>query len=223
MAVEGKILDKIPKTERILWSQFEEIQSAFIYLFMTLREINLQSKVVSGRPMNQTLDWQHLPETSRPAPPTLAVAATAVTPRWAGQPGESARSSPSPSYKEGSYMSGTEEDLYWDPSTNDDFYAEEDWDSSGVQIADSSDSYDYDDYSYHDEYEDDFRMLADDPAAEVTVSLVVTQPEGSIGWDRRPPSSILSQHLASKEFVRLGAGRRRTTLSLTVPSICLLT
>jgi hypothetical protein len=115
---------------------------------MTLREINLQSKVVSGRPMNQTLDWQHLPETSRPVPPTLAVAATAVTSWWAGQPGESARSSPSSSYKEGSYMSGTEEDPYWDPSTNDDYYAG--WDSSGVQIADSSDSYDYDDYDYDD-------------------------------------------------------------------------
>jgi hypothetical protein len=96
-------------------------------------------------------------------------------------------------------MSGTEEDLYWDPGTNDDFYAEEDWDSSGVQIADSSEpynyndydynayDYDYDDYSYHDECEDDFRMLADDPAAEVTASLVMTQPEGCIGRDSRPP------------------------------------
>jgi hypothetical protein len=98
MAVVGKMLDKLPKVERILWLQFEEIRSAFIedwpwkfIRFMTLREINLQSKVVSGGPMNQTLDWQHLPETSRPAPPTLAVAATAATSRWAGQPGESAR------------------------------------------------------------------------------------------------------------------------------------
>jgi hypothetical protein len=86
MAVVGKMLDKLPKTERILWSQFEELQSAFIedwpwkfIRFMTLREINLQFKVVSGRPMNHTVDWQHLPETSRPTPPTLAVAATAVT------------------------------------------------------------------------------------------------------------------------------------------------
>jgi hypothetical protein len=30
-------------------------------------------------------------------------------------------------------------------------------------------------------------MLAVDPAAEVTVSLVVTQPEGNIGRDSRPP------------------------------------
>jgi hypothetical protein len=101
-------------------------------------------------------------------------------------------SQPGPRYKEGSYISGTEEDPYWDPGTNDDFYAEEDWDSSGVQIADSSepydyDDYDYDDYSYHDEYEDDFRMLADDSAAEVTASLVVTQPEGCNGWDSWPP------------------------------------
>jgi hypothetical protein len=179
--------------------QFEEIQSAFIedwpwkfIRFMTLREVNLQSKVVSGRPMNQELDWQYLPGTSRPAPPTLAVAVTAVTSRWAGQPGESARSSPVPSYREGSYTSGTEEDLYWDPGTSGDYYAEEDWDSSGVQIADSSDPYDngdygYDDYDYSYDYEDDYRMLADDPAAEVTVSLVVTQPEGSIGRDSQLP------------------------------------
>jgi hypothetical protein len=78
MAVVGKMLDKLPKTERILWSQFEELQSAFIedwpwkfIRFMTLREINLRFKVVSGRPMNQTLDWQHLPETSRPTPTQL--------------------------------------------------------------------------------------------------------------------------------------------------------
>jgi hypothetical protein len=97
-------------------------------------------------------------------------------------------------------MSGTEEDPYWDSSTNDDFYAEEDWDSSRVQIADSSDSYnyddyDYDDYSYHDEYEDDFRMLVDDPAAEVTVSLVVM---GALAGIAGPlaVSSIPSQHLA---------------------------
>jgi hypothetical protein len=62
-------------------------------------------------------------------------------------------------------MSDTGEDLCCDPGTNDDFYAEEDWDSSGVQISDSSEPYDYndyeyDDYSYHDEYENDFRMLA---------------------------------------------------------------
>jgi hypothetical protein len=46
-------------------------------------------------------------------------------------------------------MSGTEEDPYWDTSTNDDYYAEEGWDSSRVQIADSSDSYYYDDYDYY--------------------------------------------------------------------------
>jgi hypothetical protein len=84
-------------------------------------------------------------------------------------------------------MSGTEEDLYCDPGANDYFYAEEDWDSSGVQISDSSEPYDYDDYSYHDEYENDFRMLADDPAAKVAASLVVTQPEGRTGRDSRPP------------------------------------
>jgi hypothetical protein len=76
----------------------------------------------------------------------------------------------------------------------------------------------YDDYSYHDEYEDDFRMLADDPAAELNVSLVVTQPKGCNGQDCQPPGG--QQH---PKFVRLGVERRRTTLSLTVPSICLLT
>jgi hypothetical protein len=102
-------------------------------------------------------------------------------------------------------MSGTVEDPYGDPSANDDFYAEEDWDSSGVQISDSSEPYDcndyeYDDYSYHDEYDDDFRMLTDDPAAEVTVSLVVTQPEGSIGRDSRPPGG--QQHPKSAPGLR---------------------
>jgi hypothetical protein len=51
----------------------------------------------------------------------------------------------------------------------------------GVQIADSSDSYDYN-YDY-----DDYRMLAEDTAAEVTALLVVIQPEGNIGWGSQPP------------------------------------
>jgi hypothetical protein len=69
MAVVEKMLDKLPKSEKKLWLQFEEIQTAFIedwpwkfIRFMMLKEINLQSKVVSGRPMNQEQDWQHLPE-----------------------------------------------------------------------------------------------------------------------------------------------------------------
>jgi hypothetical protein len=95
MAVVEKMLYKLPKKEKKLWLQFEEIQSAFIedwpwkfIRFMILREINLQSKVVSGGTMNQEQDRRHLSEASRPAPPTIAVAATAVTSQWAGQPGE---------------------------------------------------------------------------------------------------------------------------------------
>jgi hypothetical protein len=117
MAVVERILEKLPKTERKLWSQFDEIQTAFIedwpwkfIRFMTHREINLRSKVVSARTMNQKQDWRYLSEASRPAPPTLAVAATTVTSWLAGQPGESAGSSPSPCYREGDYMSGTDAD-----------------------------------------------------------------------------------------------------------------
>jgi hypothetical protein len=133
--------------------------------------------------MNQEQDWRHLSEASRSAPPTLAVAATTVTSRWAGQPGEPARSSPSPCYKEGDYMSGTDANYYWPPGTDDDYYAEEDWASSRVQITGSPDPYEHD---YDDNY-DDYRMLADDTAAEVTASLVVIQPEGNIGLDGGPP------------------------------------
>jgi hypothetical protein len=203
MAVVEKMLDKLPKTERKLWSQFEEIQTAFVedlpwkfIRFMIHREINLQSKVVSGGTMNQEQDWRHLSEASMPAPPTLAVAATAVTSWWAGQPGEPARSSPSPCYREGDYIPGTDANSYWSPGTDDDYYAEEDWDSSGVQIAGSPDPYEHDyDHNY-----DDYRMLAEGTAMEVTASLVLIQPEGNIGWDSRPPGG--QQHPWSTPHLR---------------------